>query len=79
LAKHAWCLSLAGFLLCGKKTMCSEKCIRNYVKKRAPKCSTNPDCETYARVRHGGPKGCKNKKTKNYWRRIKKAGCKKYS
>ena len=33
------------------------------------------DCEAYARMHNGGPKGYRNSNTHVYWKKIKRAGC----
>lgn len=50
----------------------SKQVMRAYLLRYAKKAVKSNDFETLAKVWNGGPNGAKNKKTNNYWFKVKK-------
>jgi hypothetical protein len=70
----------SGWKECTKSMACSETCVQKYMARYALNCKPNPTCETYARVHNGGPLGCRNLATMDYWNTVnaccqRKGGC----
>ncbi|XP_060068278.1 lysozyme-like [Ylistrum balloti] len=64
--------SLAG---CAADLNCSSTCVQKYMTRyiRYSGCAHN--CESYARIHNGGPRGCKHSNTLRYWSDVEKLGC----
>jgi hypothetical protein len=63
-----------GYEQCTKDYHCSRGCVKAYMKRYGNwVCEAN--CEGFARMHNGGPRGCLQYKTETYWSKMKKAGC----
>jgi len=62
-----------GWQACANTLACSETCVKAYMARYGTYCSNGatPNCETYARVHNGGPLGCRNSATVNYWTKVR--------
>ena len=73
--KHA---SVTEWQACTQEADCSRACVQNYLNHYGGKKCPN-DCEGYARMHNGGPRGCRNSNTDVYWKKIRNSGCSSHS
>ncbi|KAL3886056.1 hypothetical protein ACJMK2_026288 [Sinanodonta woodiana] len=57
---------------CAKDMSCATTCVRKYMARYGPRSGCLDTCETYARIHNGGPQGCKNDNTREYWRKVQR-------
>ena len=73
-----WCeclsLCVADYRNCTMQMLCSQRCVRAYLRRYARECTRGrtPTCEDYSRVHNGGPDGCRHSDTMPYWNRVKR-------
>ncbi|CAC5381675.1 Lysozyme 3,Lysozyme 2,Lysozyme 1,Invertebrate-type lysozyme,Lysozyme [Mytilus coruscus] len=64
---------------CANDYLCSYNCIQAYMARYIGHSGCPKNCESYARIHNGGPRGCTNPNTMGYWNKIKQQGCTIYS
>ncbi|KAI6240425.1 Lysozyme [Aphelenchoides fujianensis] len=56
---------------CADDYVCASQCVQNYFYRYNRMCSNVADeCEKMARLHNGGPNGCQNPATVDYWNRV---------
>jgi len=55
---------------CTEQMGCSENCVQSYMNRYGSFCQANPTCQVYARIHNGGPYGCQQDYTIDYWNRV---------
>ncbi|XP_033753192.1 lysozyme-like [Pecten maximus] len=60
---------------CALDLHCSSRCVQNYMSRFIGYSGCAHNCESYARIHAGGPKGCQHSSTLHYWRAIENLGC----
>ncbi|XP_033751761.1 lysozyme-like [Pecten maximus] len=61
--------------VCAADLHCSSGCVQRYMSRYIGGSGCAPNCESYARIHNGGPTGCRQGYTLNYWTRVQNAGC----
>jgi len=63
----------SGWQACANTLSCSETCVKAYMARYGTYCTNGatPTCESYARIHNGGPTGCRNSSTANYWTKVR--------
>ncbi|CAF1608973.1 unnamed protein product [Didymodactylos carnosus] len=59
---------------CANDQSCAETCVRSYMSRYGTYCTggRTPACQDYARIHNGGPKGCTNPATLDYWQKVQR-------
>jgi hypothetical protein len=60
---------------CTKDYTCSYNCVQKYMARYIKFSGCPKNCESYARIHNGGPRGCTNPNTLGYWQKMESKGC----
>ncbi|XP_069133458.1 lysozyme-like [Argopecten irradians] len=60
---------------CAADKNCASKCVQDYMARYIGHSGCAHNCESYARIHNGGPKGCQHSYTLDYWNGIRNEGC----
>ncbi|XP_061188205.1 lysozyme-like [Saccostrea echinata] len=69
----------SGWKECANDYNCAAGCVRAYMNRYIGSSGCPANCESYARIHNGGPRGCRNPNTVSYWNRVQQQGCTPYS
>eukprot|EP00105_Crassostrea_gigas_P040228 XP_019924376.1 PREDICTED: lysozyme [Crassostrea gigas] len=64
-----------GFKACANDYTCASNCVRAYMKRYIGSSGCPANCESYARIHNGGPRGCRYPSTLRYWEKVHQQGC----
>ena len=64
---------------CTRDYTCSYNCVQRYMARYIKFSGCLKNCESYARIHNGGPRGCTNPNTMGYWKKMESKGCTPYS
>lgn len=65
----------ASFKACANDYTCASNCVRAYMKRYIGGSGCPANCESYARIHNGGPRGCRYPSTLSYWEKVHQQGC----
>lgn len=80
LDQHTWPIGFSlciwkGFKACANDYTCASNCVRAYMKRYIGGSGCPANCESYARIHNGGPRGCRYPSTLRYWEKVHQQGC----